>query len=151
MNRRLDVVGAVIVNDGRMLAARRGPSGALPSMWEFPGGKVENDESHQEALASAIREELRVHITVGERVLSTTHEYDFGIVTLTTFFCELPSGAPQLAEHCPHLALTRRTLLRRVGTRRYPCRRASTRLASDLSSSRGRQVDTSRATRTRFP
>lgn len=99
MNQRLDVVGAVIVNDGRVLAARRGPSGALPNMWEFPGGKVEFGESPQEALAREIREELCVNITVGEKVLSTTHEYDFGIVTLTTFFCELSSGAPKITEH----------------------------------------------------
>lgn len=99
MSRHYDVVGAVIVNDGKILAAKRGQTGALPNLWEFPGGKIEADESPQEALAREIREELLIHVTVGEKVVSTTHEYDFGVVTLTTFFCELSSGAPQLTEH----------------------------------------------------
>nr|WP_137843736.1 (deoxy)nucleoside triphosphate pyrophosphohydrolase [Microbacterium sp. 2FI] len=99
MTRRFDVVGAVIVSEGRVLAAQRGPSASLPNMWEFPGGKIEHGESPRVALAREIREELLIDITVGEEVVSTTHEYEFGIVTLTTFYCELLSGVPRLTEH----------------------------------------------------
>jgi 8-oxo-dGTP diphosphatase len=93
------VVGAVIVSDERVLAAKRGPSGSLPNMWEFPGGKVEDGESPQEALAREIGEELLVDIRVGEEILTTTHDYVFGVVTLTTYYCELRCGTPQLTEH----------------------------------------------------
>jgi 8-oxo-dGTP diphosphatase len=93
------VVGAVIVSDGRVLAAQRGVGGSLPNMWEFPGGKIEDGESPEKALVREIREELLVEISVGEEVLSTTYEYEFGVVTLTTYYCELSAGVPQLTEH----------------------------------------------------
>ena len=58
--RRITVVGAVIVRDGHILAARRGPKMSLAGLWEFPGGKVEPGEDPREALAREIREELDV-------------------------------------------------------------------------------------------
>ena len=99
MTRRSNVVGAVIVSDERVLAAKRGPGGNLPNMWEFPGGKIENGESPQDALSREIGEELLVEISVGEEIVSTTHHYEFGVVTLTTYYCQLVSGTPQLSEH----------------------------------------------------
>jgi 8-oxo-dGTP diphosphatase len=99
MKKRINVVGAVIVNDGKILCAQRGVAGNLPHMWEFPGGKIEPGETPEQALGREIIEELECHIVVGEHVDTTTHEYDFGIVTLTTFFCKLLDGAPRLTEH----------------------------------------------------
>lgn len=99
MTRRFNVVGAVIVNNERVLAAKRGPGVSLPYMWEFPGGKIEDGESPQEALAREIGEELLVDVRVGEEIVSTTHDYEFGVVTLTTYYCELRSGTPRLTEH----------------------------------------------------
>lgn len=99
MTRRFNVVGAVIVVNERVLAAKRGPGGSLPHMWEFPGGKIEDGESPQEALAREIGEELLVDVRVGEEIVSTTHDYEFGVVTLTTYYCELRSGTPRLTEH----------------------------------------------------
>lgn len=75
MTRRFNVVGAVIVNNERVLAAKRGPGGSLPHMWEFPGGKIEDGESPQEALAREIGEELLVDVKVvrrSSRRLTTT-------------------------------------------------------------------------------
>jgi 8-oxo-dGTP diphosphatase len=99
VTRQFDVVGAVIVSGGLVLAAQRGGGGSLPNLWEFPGGKIEDGESPQEALVREIREELLVDITVGAEILSTTHEYEFGVVTLTTYYCDLRSGTPRLTEH----------------------------------------------------
>jgi len=99
VTRRFNVVGAVIVSGERILAAKRGSSGSLPNMWEFPGGKIEGGESPKEALAREISEELLVDISVGEEILTSTHDYEFGTVTLTTYYCELRSGIPQLTEH----------------------------------------------------
>ncbi|MCH8570047.1 (deoxy)nucleoside triphosphate pyrophosphohydrolase [Nesterenkonia sp. AY15] len=99
MKKEINVVGAVIVDSGKILCAQRGPEGSLPDMWEFPGGKIEPGESPRGALQREIAEELECTVEVGEKVTTTTYEYDFGVVTLTTFFCELTSGTPRLTEH----------------------------------------------------
>ena len=96
--RRIEVVGAVIVRDGLVLCTRRGP-GDLEGSWEFPGGKREPDESATDALVREIREELGCLVTVGERVLTTEHEYEAFAVALTTFYCTLAEGEPTLSEH----------------------------------------------------
>jgi 8-oxo-dGTP diphosphatase len=97
--RHVEVVGAVVVRDGLVLCTQRGPDGDLPFHWEFPGGKVEPAESPQDALRREIVEELGCEVTVGDRVERTAYVYDFGTVTLTTFWCELVSGEPSLNEH----------------------------------------------------
>ena len=105
MKRHVAVVGAVIVRDDKVLCAQRGPSGALAGKWEFPGGKVEAGETPRDALAREIREELGCGVVVGAEVATTTHEYDFAVVTLTTFYCELSAGEPAQSEHASILWL----------------------------------------------
>jgi 8-oxo-dGTP diphosphatase len=95
----VSVVGAVILRNGLVLCAQRGPDGSLPGLWEFPGGKVELGESKVDALRREIREELSVDVLVGEELDSSTYEYDFAAVTLTTFWCSLPAGEPVKSEH----------------------------------------------------
>lgn len=97
--KQINVVGAVILRDGLILCAQRGTGGSLADLWEFPGGKIEPGETPREALAREIREELLCAITVGVEVTTTTYEYPFGWVTLTTFYGELTAGEPVLTEH----------------------------------------------------
>ena len=99
MARQINVVGAVIASDGLILCAQRGPNGSLPGCWEFPGGKIEQGESARDALEREIAEELECVVEVGREVTTTAHRYDFGVVTLTTFYCRLIDGTPQLTEH----------------------------------------------------
>ncbi|WP_395639682.1 (deoxy)nucleoside triphosphate pyrophosphohydrolase [Pseudolysinimonas sp.] len=99
MAKQIEVVGAVILRAGQVLCAQRGASSALAGMWEFPGGKVEPGETPRQALEREIVEELECQVEVGDEIVSTTFEYDFGTVTLTTFYCELVDGEPILSEH----------------------------------------------------
>ncbi|WP_446666743.1 (deoxy)nucleoside triphosphate pyrophosphohydrolase [Flexivirga sp. B27] len=99
MAKQINVVGAVLVRDGTVLAAQRGPGMALAGHWEFPGGKIEVGESPQEALERELQEELLCTVKVGDHVETTSYEYDFGVVTLTTYFATLTSGEPRATEH----------------------------------------------------
>jgi 8-oxo-dGTP diphosphatase len=72
------VVGAAIVRDGRVLAARRTSPPSAAGRWEFPGGKVEPGESDAESLVREVAEELGLAITVtrwltGEAAIGETH------------------------------------------------------------------------------
>lgn len=62
------VVGAAIIEDGRLLAAQRIEPPELAGWWEFPGGKVEPGETDEDALIRECREELGVEIELGKRV-----------------------------------------------------------------------------------
>jgi 8-oxo-dGTP diphosphatase len=97
--RQIFVVGAVIVDGGKVLAVQRGEAMALPGLWEFPGGKIELNETPEGALVREIEEELQCTVSVGAHVETTAHEYEFGVVTLSTYFCTLLSGRPALTEH----------------------------------------------------
>lgn len=99
MKKQINVVGAVIVDKGNVLAAQRGQGMALAGMWEFPGGKIEENETPQQALQRELQEELKCTAEVGEFVATTEYEYDFGIVVLTTYYCTLIDGQPTLTEH----------------------------------------------------
>jgi 8-oxo-dGTP diphosphatase len=85
----ITVVAAVIERDGHFLVTRRLQGVHLAGMWEFPGGKVDPGESHVDALAREIAEELGVRIDVRDLVLQTTHAYKDVEVTLYFYACDL--------------------------------------------------------------
>jgi A/G-specific adenine glycosylase len=90
-----DVTAAVIRQNGRLLIAQRPLGGRLGGLWEFPGGKVEPDETLPQCLRREIKEELGVHIKVGKPIMSIDHAYTHFKITLHAFECELVSGKPQ--------------------------------------------------------
>ncbi|MDT2813300.1 (deoxy)nucleoside triphosphate pyrophosphohydrolase [Vagococcus carniphilus] len=100
MKKEIDVVGAIIIKDKKILCCQRGPGRALANLWEFPGGKIEENETKVQALKRELREELKITVSMVEEIFDfTRYEYDFGFVNLTTFICYLESGEPQLTEH----------------------------------------------------
>lgn len=62
------VVGAAIIEGGRVLACERSVPPEVAGRWEFPGGKVEPGEAETDALARECAEELGVRVAVGARV-----------------------------------------------------------------------------------
>ena len=93
------MVGAAIVDDGRVLCAQRGEGRSLAGYWEFPGGKIEPQETPRQALRREVEEELLCEVEILDEVCSSEYDYDFGTVRLTTFVCRLLAGTPRLTEH----------------------------------------------------
>jgi A/G-specific adenine glycosylase len=88
------VTAAVIKRDGKVLLAKRPSKGLLGGMWEFPGGKLEDDETLEACIQREIREELGVHISVGRPFGVFSHAYTHFSITLHAFLCELQEGEP---------------------------------------------------------
>lgn len=90
---------AVIWNDrGEILIDRRRQEGLLGGLWEFPGGKVEPNETIQECIRREIQEELGIEIEVGDPLVQVTHTYSHFRVTLEVHHCQHLSGEPQPIE-----------------------------------------------------
>lgn len=98
--KKITVVGAVIQDEqSRILCALRSPNMVLPNVWEFPGGKVEDNENFEQALTREIREELNIEIYVHEKITEVTHQYEAVEVNLHTYWCSISSGVPKANEH----------------------------------------------------
>jgi 8-oxo-dGTP diphosphatase len=87
------VVAAVIERDGRYLITQRNASAVLPLLWEFPGGRVERDETDEQALSREVRGRIGVEVIVGGKLGEHVHDYASYEVHLTMFSCRLPPGA----------------------------------------------------------
>ena len=88
------VVAAVIMNGGRYLITQRRPSAVLPMLWEFPGGRVEADESDADALKREVMHRLGVDIVPGQLMSFVSHPYEKYTVDLYLYECTLASGHP---------------------------------------------------------
>jgi mutator protein MutT len=89
----LVVTAAVIERGERLLVTRRQRGVHLEGHWEFPGGKCDAGETLAACMARELREELDVDATVGEEMLTTTHEYEDRRVELHFFRCQI-AGSP---------------------------------------------------------
>ena len=93
----VQVVGAALVRDGRVLAARRTSPPHLAGLWEFPGGKVDEGETDAQALVRELREELAVAAEVGARVGPDLRIGETAV--LRVYLATLLEGEPQLLDH----------------------------------------------------
>lgn len=95
--KNIEVVAAVIYEKRRYLATQRG-YGEFEGWWEFPGGKIEEGESHVEALSREIMEELNVDISVNQLIISTEYDYPAFHLTMHCYFCHILDGELELKE-----------------------------------------------------
>jgi 8-oxo-dGTP diphosphatase len=90
----MQVVAAALVRDGRVLAARRSTPPELAGAWEFPGGKVEADETERDALARECSEELGIDVEVGAQLGTAGDDR----IELALYAAILVSGEPAVGD-----------------------------------------------------
>ena len=105
----LDVVAAIIQKDRKIFASQRG-YGEFQGGWEFPGGKIELNETPQQALKREITEELNADIEIGELIDVIEYDYPEFHLRLQCFWCTIISGKIILKEHEAARWLTKDTL-----------------------------------------
>lgn len=105
----LNVVAAIIKKENKILATKRG-YGEFINMWEFPGGKIEADESQKEALIREIKEELDCTIKPTKFALNLEYQYPTFYLKMACFEAVITEGTPRLLEHNDARWLTREEL-----------------------------------------
>lgn len=105
----INVVAAIIIHNGYILATQRG-YGEYKDGWEFPGGKIEKGETLQEALAREIKEELDVVLKVGDYFEKVEYDYPNFHLSMDCFLCSIKEGRLTLKEHENAKWLTKDTL-----------------------------------------
>ncbi len=94
-----DVVAAIIINDNKYFIAQRNRNKHLGLFWEFPGGKVEHNETYEEALKREIKEELNIDILINYKLGKENYK-DYKIdIELHYFICSYIKGDLKLVEH----------------------------------------------------
>jgi len=94
----IEVVAAIIVDGDKIFATQRG-YGEFKDGWEFPGGKIEQGETPEQALIREIKEELDTEIEIGKLVETVEYDYPKFHLTMHCFFCRIRSGDLVLREH----------------------------------------------------
>ena len=98
MKDTIEVAAGLVFNQERLLITQRHESDHLGGLWEFPGGKVEPDETLEECLRRELLEELGIDVAVGELVESIRHEYPDRTLLIKFFHCKIISGTPRLLD-----------------------------------------------------
>lgn len=99
MDKAVEVVAALIWDDGKFMICQRPALKARGLLWEFVGGKIEEGETGGQALARECREELAIEVTAGKVFLEVTHKYPDITVHLTVYNATITEGVPSLLEH----------------------------------------------------
>ena len=103
------VVAAVIRKDDKIFATQRG-YGEFKDGWEFPGGKIEEGETPEQALIREIKEELDTDINVGELIDTIEYDYPNFHLSMDCFWCDIVQGGLELREHEAAKWLTKENL-----------------------------------------
>ncbi|AMC94327.1 DNA mismatch repair protein MutT [Erysipelothrix larvae] len=96
--KKIEVVAAAVVENHKVLITQRS-FGEFAGLWEFPGGKIEQGESHQDALIREISEELAFDIHPETLLITVTYQYPSFHLTMHVYVCSRVNGMPTLREH----------------------------------------------------
>ncbi len=95
----VNVVAALVVEDGRFMICQRPAHKARGLLWEFVGGKVEPGETGAQALVRECREELGVTVQPGDVFMEVDHVYPDITIHLTLYRAAIVAGRPRRLEH----------------------------------------------------
>lgn len=104
--KKIEVVAAIIHKGNCYLATQRG-YGDFEGMWEFPGGKIENGESREDALKREIKEELDVEVKIEKFLCTVDYDYPNFHLTMHCYHCRVSDGVIKLLEHLSAKWLTK--------------------------------------------
>lgn len=94
------VTCAIIVNEeNEILVVQRGEKSDHPMKWEFPGGKIQEEESEEECILREIKEELAMDIVICRRLDEVEYDYGLKQIALIPFLCDTLDDRPVLSEH----------------------------------------------------
>ena len=88
--KNVEVVAAIIKDDDKYLATQRG-YGEFKGLWEFPGGKIDSNETREDALIREIKEELNCDIKIEEYLLTIEYDYSTFHLVMHCYLCTLLS------------------------------------------------------------
>ena len=95
----IDVVAAIIIKNNKYFIAQRNKKKHLGLRWEFPGGKVEENENFKEALKREIKEELNIDILIKNKLAEENYCDEKINIKLHYYYCEYLTGVIKLIEH----------------------------------------------------
>lgn len=102
--KEVHVTAAVIIQDNKILCVQRNENkyDYISKKWEFPGGKVEENEQLEDTIKREIQEELNLSINVKSFLIQVNHQYPDFKLKMDTFICEINEGLLNLNEHIDH-------------------------------------------------
>jgi 8-oxo-dGTP diphosphatase len=93
------VTAAILAKNNKIIIAKRGPDDELANKWEFPGGKIEIDETPEQCLKREMKEEFDIDISVGEYLGSSIYHYDHLSIELLAYRTYWEGGEIDLKDH----------------------------------------------------
>jgi len=111
MHKIINVTCAIILKNEKILVTQRSEKMKLPLKWEFPGGKLEFNESEIDCIKREIKEEININIEVLQKLSNNVHDYDTFKINLIPFLANYISGEIVLAEHKDFKLLDKSELL----------------------------------------
>ena len=94
-----NVVADIIKKDNHFLIVKRNRKKHLGLKWEFPGGKVQENETFEEALVREIKEELNIKISLQDKIAEEKYKDEKIDIVLHYFLCTQEDGTIELNEH----------------------------------------------------
>ena len=94
-----EVTAAILIKENKVLIAQRKISDNQGGKWEFPGGKIKEDETPQQCLIREMKEELGIDVAVGEFFGESIYRYDHGTIRLLAYRTSWTDGEFSLNAH----------------------------------------------------